>query len=318
MPHDERYVIVPPQGVSLATSEYGVDPEFRERVMERAASSAWHKYVTVSALKPERRLVELLRLPFSEERLAVHRGAESALRAHVSLWGVARMWVPELSYPGYRRVASYLGIALVTYANLEDLGAVDRDDVVVLADPAVPLFLGELEDVVFVARARTSKVVIDATFSTLTPARLSRYVSVATSAECSLIISASKSLALAALRVAMIYVPKPHSIARVGTEWDVFQCAAVDVLLTDDALCRRASEVHKYQSDVLERLVPVLRAQALSPRDPLNELAVVVEDPNPSSARYGSSGWKSYPSHGLVRLDVSEHMVSAITEWSRS
>lgn len=316
--HEERYTLVAPKGVSLATSHFGVDAEFRNLVIEQMERSTWSSYVTAANLNPEARLVELLDLPIPHEQLAVHRGAESALRAHLSLWRASRLWVPELSYPGYRRVASYTGTELATYSDVEDLHGVGQKDLVVVADPGMPLYVGELEEVTTAARKRTDMVVIDATFSTLTASRLTRYVAAAMDAGCSLILSASKSLALAALRLAVIYVPPPNSISRVGTEWDVFQCAAIDVLLSGEMLCGRASQVHNFQSGLLESLVSALHSQGVRPHLPHNELAIVVDDGNPSTERYGPKGWKTYPSHGLVRLDVSEQMLARVASWPTS
>ncbi|GAA3342529.1 hypothetical protein GCM10017714_31310 [Curtobacterium pusillum] len=305
------YDLVPAPGVSFATHGRDLDSRLKERVAQLVLSAAWNPYVGVDVKTAGSALARGLKIEVEGTRSSIHRGAEAALRALVATRKPSQLFVPANAYPGFGRTAAATRTPIVGYRDAKDLERARRDDVVVVTLPGSPV---DVDDVgkLFAASVRCrASVVMDATFALLDAEGAAAVAETARSNSADLIVSASKSLGLAGVRLGLLLDRGQGDETEANPmELDVFQCAVLEALLENEgrAVADRAASVARRQRSLQARLVNALRKSGADVVHDGNAFAVTIRDPAPDEGRYGASGWKGYPRLGLVRLDASEAM----------
>lgn len=308
------YSLRPPPRVSFATHDRDVDAGFKDEVLERVRRARWNPYVGLDQRRAAEAFADRLSIGDpAARRASLHRGAEAALRCLIEQRAPERLWAPQHGYPGFARVASSCRVPLVEYADAEGLEKSARGDLVIVTTPASPIAVGDAGDLFGVVAATGAEVVVDATFSLLDPRGVAELGASLRATDASLIVSASKSLGLAGIRLGILVdrgdrpdvVPNPM-------ELDVFQCAVWETLLDSDTLPRRALAVGTRQRELHHRLRRALQRTGAEVMYASNHFAITIGEGAVPAPVLAESGWKAYPRLHAVRIDASERVVAAL------
>ncbi len=312
------YALSPPSRVSFATHDRDVDVAWKAEVLERVRLSRWNTYVGLDGRQAARDFAERLRLdPGGDRRGSLHRGAEAALKCLIEHRAPERLWVPAHGYPGFARVASSCRIPLLTYADLDDLAGSRRGDLVVITTPSSPIATADAGDLLRALAGRGAQAVVDATFSLLDPDGVAGLAPLLRLTDAPVIVSASKSLGLAGIRLGVLLDggPGPHVMPN-PMELDVFQCAVWDAFIDGDNLRRRAHDVGTRQRKLHHRLRRALERLEAEVMYTSNSFAITVRRSSVPEPALGDHGWKEYPLLNALRLDASDRVAASIEAWT--
>jgi hypothetical protein len=304
--------------VSFATHDQDAEVAWKIEVLERVRLSRWNTYVGVDRRRAARAFADRLEIDRGRTRRAsLHRGAEAALRCLMEHRGPERLWAPAHGYPGFARVTSSSRIPLLTYADSDELARSAPGDLVVITTPSSPVATADAGDILRTLEGTGADGVIDATFSLLDPdgvAGLGRLLSLS---DVPVIVSASKSLGLAGIRLGVLLDGGPGpEVTPNPMELDVFQCAVWDTLMESDSLRRRALDVGTHQRELHRRLRLALERVGADVMYASNSFAITVREDSVTESALGDRGWKAYPRLRAVRLDASDRMASSVEAWA--
>ncbi|MFB8891730.1 MULTISPECIES: aminotransferase class I/II-fold pyridoxal phosphate-dependent enzyme [Microbacterium] len=312
------YALRPPSRVSFATHDRDVDAAWKAEVLERVRLARWNTYVGLDGRWAAEDFVERLGIEArGGRRASVHRGAEAALKCLIEHRAPERLWVPAHGYPGFARVASACRIPLLTYAVLDDVARSRRGDLVVITTPSSPVETAAAGDLVRAVEGTGAERVIDATFSLLDPVGVAGLEHLLSLSDAPVIVSASKSLGLAGIRLGVLLDggPGPHVMPN-PMELDVFQCAVWDAFMDGDNLRRRAHDVGTRQRKLHHRLRRAIERLEAEVMYASNSFAITVRRGSVPVSALGDHGWKEYPPLHALRLDASDRVAAAIEAWT--
>lgn len=314
------YELRPAAGISFATFEHDIGSAFKKAVLLRAAASRWNCCSSVDAAARADQFVEATGLRDVPGVRTLHRGSEAALRALVARHEPGRLFAPSSSYPGFARVARAAGVPLLRYDGTTELGdRLDERDLVVVVDPPSVCSAGDPRTIALQVARSSAMLVVDATFMLFDPLGLERLRGLLDGIPACVLVGASKSAGLDGVRVGVAMDPFcGRAQVTDATEWDVLQCAVVDVLLADGELTERAAFVARCQRatlPTLEDLVARAGARAVCSENPFALTVPVVPK---LQALSGLTGVKLYPELQAMRLDVSRTMVERVRNVTRT
>lgn len=295
-------------GISFSTFTHDTDSGFKEDVLGRLRGTEWNEYISLDTTDVINRIGSIVGIDLQIEAIWACRGAEAAFHRLCAVRAPDTIYTPFAAYPGFRRVAASLHIDHRTYRRSSDLDSINPSDIVVLTIPCAPIPFIDDSWVLERAKLAGATIIVDATFSLLDAASVTLLVNLRRRYNAYLIISVSKSLGLAALRLGFVIGSPPLLDQEEGNEWDAFQCAALDTLCTQYWWDRLSKRVGQYQQYWKESLGRVLAARDIATQDMGSSFFTTVSSfALTDSELSGLSGYKSYPGLNLVRVDVNQH-----------
>ena len=312
------YSLRPPPRVSFATSDLDAEAAFKVEVLERVHRARWNTYVGLDQRLAAEAFTDRLGINRrGARRASLHRGAEAALRRLIEQAMPARLWAPAHGYPGFARVASSARVPLLAYANPEELEGSRSGDLVVVTSPSSPVPAGDVDEIIGTVERTGAGGVIDATFSLLDPDGVAELDDAVHMTDMPVIISASKSLGLAGIRMGvLLHSESGPEVLASPMELDVFQCAVWETLMDADRLRRRADTVGTHQRELHRQLRHALEHLCADVLYAANSFALTVSQGSIPESVLGDRGWKEYPRLHALRLDASDRVLSALNAFA--
>lgn len=226
---------VPRPGADFALHPLPPTEVLRSAVMENLRALDWNRYFTI----PEQLQRNVVFGPEGMSHpLVLTRGAEAGMLALATSRRPMRIWVPEHSYPGYKRVAAAIQADLVEYRTLSQAstGANSSqagNDWIVITDPGNPTDCAVPTDDWSSVNDAGFQLIVDSVYSMPGTSQFTKIVEAAVNAGGLVLFSFSKRIPLPGLRLGGIIGKESSQLPPIAHHHASVLDAAVLLALTE-------------------------------------------------------------------------------------